>query len=59
MAVEPWCCGPHDCAPEPQGGIERVNGGFFVVVTGEVLSEREALWSVDDNYWRCRYTSGA
>jgi hypothetical protein len=58
MAVEPRCCGPNDCAPVAEGGIKRVDGGFFVLETGEVVSEREALWSVDDHYWRCRYTSG-
>ena len=59
MAVEPRCCGPNDCAPVAEGEIRRVSGGFFVLETGEVVSEGEALWSVDDHYWRCRYTSGA
>ena len=59
MAVEPRCCGPNDCAPVAEGGIKRVNGGFFVLETGEVVPELETLWSVDDHYWRCRYTSGA
>jgi hypothetical protein len=57
-AMQPECCGPRDCAPVAEGGIKRVNGGFLVLETGEVISEREALWSIDDRYWRCRYTSG-
>lgn len=57
-AMQPQCCGPKDCAPVAEGGIKRVGGGFFVVETGEVISEREALWSIDDRYWRCQYTSG-
>jgi hypothetical protein len=59
MAVEPRCCGPNDCGPVAEGGIKRINGGFLVVETGEVVSDRAALWSIDDHYWRCRYTSGA
>jgi hypothetical protein len=43
-AMQPECCGPKDCAPVAEGGIKRVDGGFFVVETGEVISEREALW---------------
>ena len=58
MALEPRCCGPNDCAAVADGGINRVNGGFLVLETGEIISESEALWSVDDHYWRCRYTSG-
>jgi hypothetical protein len=59
MAVEPRCCGPNDCAPVAEDGIKRINGGFLVRETGEVVSDRAALWSIDDHYWRCRYTSGA
>ena len=59
MAVEPRCCGPNDCAPVAEGGVERINGGFLVLETGEIVSDHSALWSIDDHYWRCRYTSGA
>ena len=58
MAVEPRCCGPNDCSPVREDGVERVSGGFVVLETGEVISERDALWSIDEHYWRCRYTSG-
>ena len=58
MSVEPRCCGPNDCAPVSEGGVQRVNGGFVVLETGEVISERDALWSIDEHYWRCHYTSG-
>jgi hypothetical protein len=58
MAVEPRCCGPNDCEPVADGGIKRINGGFLVLETGEVVSDGAALWSIDDHYWRCRYTSG-
>ena len=56
--TQPRCCGPRDCDRVAEGGISRVNGGFLVLETGEVISEREALRSIDDHYWRCRYTSG-
>ena len=58
MAVEPRCCGPNDCAQVGEGGVRRVMGGFVVLETGEVISERDTLWSIDEHYWRCHYTSG-
>ena len=58
-AMHPQCCGPNDCVPMLDGAIERVNGGYIILETSEMILERDTLSSIDEHYWRCRYSSGS
>ena len=58
-AMHPQCCGPKDCVAVSDGGVARVNGGYLVLETSEMIPAREALSSIDEHYWRCRYSTGS
>ena len=58
-AMHPQCCGPSDCVALSDGGVARVNGGYLILETSEMIPERETRSSIDEHYWRCRYSSGS
>jgi hypothetical protein len=58
-AMHPQCCGPRDCVAVSDGGVARVNGGYLVRETSEMIPDRDALSSIDEHYWRCRYSTGS
>jgi hypothetical protein len=49
-----WCCGEVDCARQPAGAVEEVEGGFRVVETGETIPFARIIWqSPTGEWWRC------
>jgi hypothetical protein len=55
-----WCCGASDCEAIP---AERVhaNGVGYELMIGrvEIVPYREALPSIDGQYWRCHRADGS
>ena len=58
-AMHPQCCGPKDCVALSDASVKRVNGGYLVVETSEVIPDAEVRASIDEHYWRCRFSTGA
>lgn len=54
-----WCCNEHDCEMLAVDGVKIVDGGFFIVDTGETIPAARVAWrSPDGRWWRCRYQWG-
>jgi hypothetical protein len=53
-----WCCGASDCFVVPSSSVKPSNDGFELDVTKETVPYKEALPSVDGQYWRCHRPNG-
>jgi hypothetical protein len=53
-----WCCGASDCFVVPATAVKTSGGGFELAPTQEVVPYKEALPSVDGQYWRCQRPNG-
>ncbi len=65
-AAGEWCCGEGDCfvIPHPRGTSRGYEIDFTQVVDGqektytEIVPYREAQYSPDGQYWRCKRPDG-
>lgn len=49
------CCSDHDCAPIADADIPRpLDGGDWLLTTGEVVLRSKVKWSPDGHYHLCR-----
>lgn len=53
-----WCCGSVDCFVVPASAVKVGGDGFEVGTTKETVPYKEALPSVDGQYWRCHRPNG-
>lgn len=53
-----WCCGAVDCFVVPASSVKVGGAGFEVEPTKETVPYKEALPSVDGQYWRCHRPNG-
>jgi hypothetical protein len=53
-----WCCGASDCAVVPSSAVKIGGAGFELTPTSETVPYKEALPSVDGQYWRCHRPNG-
>jgi hypothetical protein len=53
-----WCCGASDCFVVPATAVKAANAGFELEPTKEVVPYKEALPSIDGQYWRCHRPNG-
>jgi hypothetical protein len=53
-----WCCGAIDCFVVPASSVKTGNAGFELNGAAEVVPYKEALPSVDGQYWRCHRPDG-
>ncbi|MBX2806083.1 MAG: hypothetical protein KTR19_08930 [Hyphomicrobiales bacterium] len=53
-----WCCGASDCFVVPSSSVKTGEGGFELYNATEVVPYKEALPSVDGQYWRCHRPNG-
>lgn len=56
-----WCCNERDCAVAPADAITRVDGGWQVILTGQVIrdGDRALYTSPDLHIWWCRWPDPA
>jgi hypothetical protein len=52
------CCGDNDCFVVIETDV-RVDGGAYILATGERIPAKEALVSEDGQYWRCKRPDGS
>ena len=51
----PECCSDHDCAPMPAATIPKpMDGGDWLLTTGELVPRSKVKWSPDGHYHLCR-----
>lgn len=50
------CCNLHDCREETNN-IERIETGYLVKSTGEVIAPERVIWRSPGGWWRCRFTN--
>ena len=53
-----WCCGASDCAVVPASAVKVGGEGFELTPMKETVPYKEALPSVDGQYWRCHRPNG-
>jgi hypothetical protein len=53
-----WCCGASDCFVVPSSAVKVGNIGFEISTGSETVPYKEALPSVDGQYWRCQRPNG-
>jgi hypothetical protein len=53
-----WCCGAQDCFVVPSSAVKTGQIGFELFSAKEVVPYKEALPSVDGQYWRCQRPNG-
>jgi hypothetical protein len=53
-----WCCGKDDCAVVPTTAVKTGGAGFELGPTKEIVPYKEALPSIDGQYWRCQLPTG-
>lgn len=53
-----WCCGAQDCFVVPAASVKTGHAGFELYGAAEVVPYKEALPSVDGQYWRCHRPNG-
>lgn len=54
-SVGEFCCGERDCSRIPRGDVVRTMGGYYLTQRAEFVHEREALPSIDEDYWLCEW----
>jgi hypothetical protein len=53
-----WCCGASDCTVVPSQSVKPSSVGYELQPNQEVVPYKEALPSVDGQYWRCHRPNG-
>lgn len=53
-----WCCGANDCFVVPASSVKVGGLGFEISPHQEIVPYKEALPSVDGQYWRCQRPNG-
>lgn len=50
------CCSDRDCAPLPDNQIPKpLDGGAWLLSTGEIVNRDKVKWSPDGHYHLCRF----
>ena len=53
------CCSERDCAPLPENQTPKpLDGGAWLLSTGEIVPREKARWSPDGLYHLCRLPGG-
>ena len=53
------CCSDRDCAPLAESQTPKpLDGGDWLLTTGEVVPRAKVKWSPDGLYHLCRHTAG-
>jgi hypothetical protein len=53
-----WCCGASDCSVVPSSAVKVGGTGFELLPMKETVPYKEAMPSVDGQYWRCQRPNG-
>lgn len=48
-----WCCNEYDTFEETEN-VEKVNGGYRIISTGEFISDDRVIWKSPGGWWRSR-----
>ncbi len=52
------CCSDRDCAPMPEADAPKpLDGGNWLLTTGEIVPRDKVKWSPDGHYHICRFAA--
>lgn len=49
------CCGENDCRSLAEGLVTRVDGGYQIRDTHEIIADEHVQPSPDGHFWRCAW----